>query len=172
MCTLFSPARACALTIPLLIGTFSHRTGGPRLTGRVHLLGVRHDMPRLDAALDVAAVTSVSGESFCLSAAEAMSCGVPCVVTDLTFLPALVGDTGIVVPQRSPTRFADGVLQVLRGDPAAQRQKGVEARHRIVANFSLDAMVAGYERLYADLLGPTMPAGVPSESTPASGTAA
>ncbi|HET7600655.1 MAG TPA: glycosyltransferase [Gemmatimonadales bacterium] len=119
---------------------------------RVHLLGLRRDMPRVNAALDVVAVTSVSGESFCLAAAEAMACGVSCVVTDLTFLPDLVGDTGVVVPLRSPSDLAAAITRLLGRTDQERNAASARARERIATHFSLDAMVAGYEALYARLL--------------------
>jgi glycosyltransferase involved in cell wall biosynthesis len=124
---------------------------GPALARRVHLLGLRRDMPRLNAALTVAAITSVSGESFCLAAGEAMASGVPCVVTDLTFLPALVGDTGVVVPRGDADRVAAAVCRLLGMDPIERRALGVRARQRILTHFGLDGMAAQYGRLY-DLL--------------------
>ena len=108
-------------------------------------------MPRLNAALDVACVSSASGESFSLSAAEAMSCEVPCVVTDLTFLPTLVGDTGRVVPVRDPVAMASEVRALLELPVEALRALGARARERIVEKFSLRAMVAEYEQIYRAL---------------------
>lgn len=124
----------------------------PSLGSRIRLLGLRHDMPRLNGALDIACVSSASGESFCLSAAEAMACEVPCVVTALTFLPTLVGDTGRVVPTRAPEAFAMALQELLEAGVQDLRDMGVRARERIIRQFSLDAMVAGYEEIYRELL--------------------
>ena len=49
---------------------------------RCHLLGVRNDMPRLFASLDLNVSSSIT-EAFPLTIGEAMYCGVPCVVTDV-----------------------------------------------------------------------------------------
>ena len=69
------------------------------LVGRVHLLGVRQDMPAVQAALEVAVSSSV-GEAFPNAVGEAMACEVPCVVTDVGDSARLVGDTGRVVRRR------------------------------------------------------------------------
>src|SRR5262249_13530770 len=85
--------------------------GDTALRGRVHLLGERDDMPRLLAALDVLALSSVS-ESFPNVVGEAMACGVPCVVTDVGDAARIVGPTGIVVQPGNPAALADGLRRV------------------------------------------------------------
>lgn len=126
-------------------------TDAPALNRRLHLLGLRRDMPRLNAALTVAAVTSVA-ESFCIAAAEAMASGVPCVVTDLTFLPKLVGDSGIVVPRGDAERVAAAIRRILDLGDEQRQELGARARHRIMTHFSLDSMINHYRALYDRLL--------------------
>lgn len=67
------------------------------LSDHVHLLGQRRDVPRVTAALDLAASSS-STEGFPNVIGEAMSSGVPCVATDVSDLATIVGETGRVVP--------------------------------------------------------------------------
>jgi glycosyltransferase involved in cell wall biosynthesis len=122
----------------------------PALKGRVHLLGLRHDMPRLNAALCVAVVAS-EAESFCLSAAEAMATGVPCVVTNLTFLPTLVGDGGFVVPSGCAEPMAHALSRFLALRESERNHLGARARQRIVEHFSLQAMTARYDAFYRSI---------------------
>ncbi len=117
----------------------------------VSLLGRRSDIPRLDAALDVAAISSV-GEGFPNVVGEAMACGVPCVVTDVGDAAYLVGETGIVVPPRSPEALAAGWAELLALSPEARRAKGLLARERVLEKFTLEKIVLQYEQLYRELI--------------------
>lgn len=126
-------------------------SAGPALAGRVHLLGSRLDMPRLNAALSIAVFTSTH-ESFGLAAAEAMATGVPCVVTDLTFLPILIGDTGVVVSSGDAHGVATAILLILKLTEVERRELGMFARKRIEVHFSLDVMVTKYMALFEQVL--------------------
>jgi len=117
------------------------------LNGFVHLLGVRDDVPSIQAALDLA-VSSSSGEAFPNAIGEAMCCGVPCVVTDVGESAALVGETGLAVPREDPRALADACLALL-GQPAeVRRALGAAARRRIEEQYSLAGVVRQFEQLY------------------------
>jgi len=121
------------------------------LEGACYLLGPREDMPRVTAALDVASSSSI-GEAFPLVIGEAMSCGVPCIVTDVGDSAAIVGDTGIVVPPRDAHALAEGWRHMLEL-PAEQRAHlGMLARQRITERYSLAHVVSEYECLYQAVL--------------------
>jgi glycosyltransferase involved in cell wall biosynthesis len=117
------------------------------LGDRVMWAGLRDDMPAVYSALDIA-VSSSSGEGFCNAVAEAMACGVPCVVTQVGESPDIVGDVGRVVPAGNAEALAAALLEML-GLPVEERLlMGQAARRRIASLYSLDRMV---ERT-ADLL--------------------
>ena len=123
------------------------------LSGRVHLLGRCEDIPRLDAALDVLAMTSSFGEGFPNAVAEAMSCGIPCAVTDVGDAAFLVGNTGMVVPRDAPGDMADAWGRLIKAGELERQRLGAAARRRVVENFSLSKAVASYEDLYSGLIG-------------------
>jgi glycosyltransferase involved in cell wall biosynthesis len=122
-----------------------------------HLLGRRDDVPRLNAALDVAALTSRS-EGFPNVLGEAMACGVPCVSTDAGEARLIVGDTGLIVPVGDDEGLAAGWRKMLTLDAAARREVGEAARRRILERYSLPAVAAKYEALYEGLLTHPEPA--------------
>lgn len=121
------------------------------LQGGIHLLGERQDIPILTAALDIATSASYS-EGFPNVIGEAMSCGVPCVVTDVGDSAWIVGETGKVVPPSNSEALAKALKELIELGTEGRRTLGDLARERIIKNFSLDSIVNQYEELYESLV--------------------
>ncbi len=118
-----------------------------RLNGSVHLLGHRDDIARLIGALDIACSSS-SGEGFSNALGEAMSCGVPCAVTNVGDSAYIVGTTGQIVPPRNPSALANACADLLAMPEEDRRALGRRARERIASLFNLDRVTKQYEALY------------------------
>ncbi|MGB4116673.1 MAG: glycosyltransferase [Polaromonas sp.] len=114
----------------------------------VILADSRSDIPDVLNALDVHVLASVS-EAFPNVVAEAMACGVPCVVTDAGDAAMIVGDTGWVVPPKSPQLLAQAIKAAVSsvGTPGFASRR-IDARNRIVDNFSLEKMTQSYVTLW------------------------
>ena len=119
---------------------------------RIHLLGERRDMPHLTAALDILTSSSAYGEAFPLVVGEAMSCGVPCVVTDVGDSAWIVGNTGRVVPPQNSEALANAWSSLILLSREDRQVLGEAARSRIIESFSLDSVVSRYEQLYESVL--------------------
>lgn len=122
------------------------------IANQIHLLGERRDIPRLTAALDIASSSSAYGEAFSIAVAEAMACGVPCVVTDVGDSGWIVSDTGRVVPPKDSLALANAWKKLIDQGAESREALGKAARMRIIENFTLDAVVAQYEGLYKKFL--------------------
>lgn len=129
-----------------------HKLG---IAERAHLLGERTDIARLVAALDVFCLASSHGESFPIIVGEAMSCGVPCVVTDVGDCAWMVNDTGRVVPPRDHRALAENCESLLELGSQGRHQRGQAARTRVIDLFSLSSVVAKYEALYEGTIAAT-----------------
>ncbi|HET6268398.1 MAG TPA: glycosyltransferase, partial [Acidobacteriota bacterium] len=121
------------------------------LMDRCHLLGERHDIPRLTAALDVAVSSSLYGEAFPNTIGEAMATGVPCVCTDVGDAYALVGPTGKLVEAGNPSALAGAIRELIEMGSDARIAMGNEARLRIQTEFSFPNIVSAYQNLYQEL---------------------
>jgi glycosyltransferase involved in cell wall biosynthesis len=149
--------------------------GGPlraSLEGRerVHLLGVRDDIPNLLAAADVFALAS-SWEGLPLAVIEAMAAGLPVVATDVGSVSEAVvhGKTGMLAPSGNGRLLIEALL-ALTTDAARRREMGAAARQRAQA-FGVRTMVESYENLFTELLsrrpGRTGTCGCEKDSWPA-----
>jgi glycosyltransferase involved in cell wall biosynthesis len=89
-------------------------------------------------------------EQFGFAAAEAMSCGVPVVTTECGSLPYVVGDTGVVCPEKDVGAIADGVVGML-SDDERRRAAGSAARERALSEFSIEQVAEAHEALLGRL---------------------
>jgi len=135
------------------------------LRGCCHLLGVRKDMPRLFAAMDIATTTSRS-EAFPIVIGEAMACGTPCVVTDVGDSAMIVGQTGVVVSPGDPEALANAWQKLIDAGPEVRRRLGMAARQRVQEHFSLSMIVERYQAIYAELAAGTPQARFASSFSP------
>ena len=120
------------------------------LGDKVHLLGLRDDVPRLTAALDIASTSSV-GESFPNVVGEAMACAVPCVVTDTGDSAFIVGETGLVVSPKDPQALANAWRYLVEMPFSEKDNLGIAARQRVAKYFSIPEIVAQYEYVYKEI---------------------
>lgn len=114
----------------------------------IWLTGDRSDVPELMRAMDLFVLPSL-GEGISNTILEAMACGLPVIATDVGGNPELVlpGKTGTLVPAAHHEEMAQALLTYAR-DPARMSEEGRAARAEIEARFSMEAMVAGYMRVY------------------------
>lgn len=107
------------------------------------------------ALLSRAAVFTMSSryEGFPNALLEAMACGVPAIATDCPSGPSeiLEGEVGILVPMNDATKLSDAMRKVLE-DPALRNHLAREGRRRVEERYSLDRMVAAYERLFEEVV--------------------
>ena len=82
-----------------------------------------------------------------------MSCGIPCVVTDVGDSARIVGDTGIVVPKKDPDALARGWHELLKMGREGRHALGDRARLRVLKNYEIGKVVRQFEKFYAGLLG-------------------
>ena len=122
------------------------------VTGNLHLLGERRDVPVLLAGLDILTSSSAFGEGFPNIVGEAMACGVPCVVTDVGDSACMVSTTGKVVKPKDSKALASAWEELILLGQEGRQKLGWAARQRIQDHFDLKKVVAQYETFYLDLV--------------------
>jgi len=121
------------------------------LGASVRWLDLRRDMPALLDAADGFVLAS-AWEGMPLAVGEAMAMEKPVVATDVGGVREFVGDTGVIVPAKSPEGLADAMLKMMRKTNDERRKLGLAARERIAAQFNMDAKADEWEALYRKML--------------------
>jgi glycosyltransferase involved in cell wall biosynthesis len=120
--------------------------------GRVHLLGVRSDVPRRMAGADILLLPSLT-EGIPGVILEAGAQSVPSVAYDIGGVGEAIrdGETGRLIPFGEEAAFVKAVADLLADTPK-RRAMGAQARAFIEANYSLEQSVDRFERLYRQLV--------------------
>jgi hypothetical protein len=123
------------------------------ISERVRFAGFSRDVSRIYPALDVHLLLSLR-EGFGISSAEAMSCGVPVVATDVPGTrDVLHGREGGVLVQLADEEAAcRAVLDLLRS-PQECRARGESGRATAIAEFSKPRWQSAIRHFYDNMLG-------------------
>ncbi|WP_372972230.1 glycosyltransferase [Marinobacter sp.] len=109
------------------------------------------DQPALYlAAMDLFLLTS-NTEGTSMTLLEAMSLGIPSVVTDVGGNPEIIeqGKTGLVTPIADVDSFARSIEQLIK-QPELMTHQGERAQQVFFERFSVASMVENYRRLYQE----------------------
>jgi len=142
--------RAEGLPVKLLMvgdgplrGTLERQAASLKLTPYAIFAGTHADVRPLVAAFDVVTLASVS-EALSMAALEAMSMGVPAVLSDVGGARELVlpGRNGFIFAPNDMSGFVDAIHQLT--DAGVRATFGAAARTHIQQNFTREAMLSAY----------------------------
>lgn len=124
------------------------------LSGRVHFLGVRDDIPDVLAAADAYCLCSTGSEGSSRATLEAMACGLPCVTTFVGMLPDIVkpGRSGLLFTAGDAEALAE-CLENLQMDNGLRRRLGRGALELVQAGRTEASMLASVEAAYRHAVG-------------------
>jgi glycosyltransferase involved in cell wall biosynthesis len=117
------------------------------LADRFLFTGDRPDVPRLLSGLDIFCWLS-RGEGMPHVIAEAGAAGLPVVATRDGGTPQQIVDgvSGLFVPHEDPPAVARAVLRLIE-QPELRARLGAALRHKVVAEYSIDAVLPQWEAL-------------------------
>lgn len=113
-----------------------------RIQDRVILLGAQENILSFYNAMDIHLLIS-KGESFGNVTAEAMSCGVPSIMTDVGEARDIIDRHGWIITPGKKSELLDSILDAFTKISSEDLKNN--ARQRIIQRFSLNRMVYQYE---------------------------
>ncbi|HEX8694946.1 MAG TPA: glycosyltransferase family 4 protein [Longimicrobium sp.] len=118
--------------------------------------GVPHDqVPAYLGAMDVLCAPSETTprwrEQFGRMLTEAMACGVPVIGSDSGEIPHVIGDAGVVVPERDPEALSRAI-DALAADPERRAELSRRGLERARAGFALPAVARRHLDFFAEVL--------------------
>ena len=113
-----------------------------------HLLGDRQDVHDIMRAMDLLCLSSQWGEGFPNVIGEAMALGVPCVATDIGECSQIIGNYGLIVHINDENELENAINHIIIMPNNERYFLGMNARTRIIENYSIDAMIDKYRVLY------------------------
>lgn len=121
------------------------------ISARVRVTGFPGNIGDVWKAIDIHAHPTLL-DSLPQAIMEAMSLGLPSVVTPIAGIPTMVDDekTGLIVPAGDPEALAAALIRLLE-DPAMAQRLGRAAFERYRSNYTTEIMTRSLERVFARL---------------------
>ena len=121
---------------------------------RIIATGFRKDARHISGSLDVFVLPSIKREGLPRSVIEAMSQGVPAIVSDAGGSPEVVehGKTGFVVAAGDASAITAAVENIL-SNPSQYAEFSLASKERVSTTFSINQTVSKTLCLYKELLG-------------------
>lgn len=115
------------------------------MTERVHILGIRDDVPNILKASDVIVMSS-HREGLSLSNVEGMCSGHPFVASDVEGLREVTENYGLLFPHGDSKVLAE-IIQKLCTDPAYAKEVSIRCEERAL-QYDIKKMVDEYNNIY------------------------
>ena len=120
-----------------------------KLSHKIKLLGKKNNISQIMNGIDIYIQSSSYGEGFPNVVAEAMSCGTPCIVTNVGDASHIVGKNGWVVPPNNEIKLARTIDSI--SDKIGSKKWNMiseDARMKIKDKFSIKKMISSYNKLW------------------------
>jgi glycosyltransferase involved in cell wall biosynthesis len=129
-----------------------HALAVAQLSERVHLIGLRRDIPQVLKAFDLF-VLPTHQEALGTSYIEAQAMGLPVIGTRVGGVPdtMIEGKTGLLVPPHDPPALADAII-ALATDAARRHAMSAACRDWVLAEYTVQKMAERMHALYERVL--------------------
>lgn len=106
------------------------------------------ELPELYASCDVFVLPSITRqEAFGITLLEAMSSGKPCITTNISGMPYVVGGEGITVNPEDILDLRNAISWIL-SDESLAKKLGQSGRERVEKKFTIEKAIKQLEKIY------------------------
>ncbi len=130
------------------------RVASMGLSGDIRFAGNQDDVPGWFACADIAVLPSWGDEGVPQSLMQAAACGLPVVSTTIGAISEAVrdGETGFLVPPHDVPALVQAMGRLMN-DAGLRHRMGAAAQAYAQANFGIDGMLDGMERVFERVAG-------------------
>jgi glycosyltransferase involved in cell wall biosynthesis len=116
-----------------MVENIVQKSGQLNISDKVHFTGYveQADLPLIYNLADVFIYPSVY-EGFGLPVLEAMACGTPVITSNVSSMPEIVGDAGVLLAPNNPEVLAQSLLELIN-DPMYRQRLSILGRERAAA---------------------------------------
>jgi glycosyltransferase involved in cell wall biosynthesis len=135
-----------------LLGSLAARIDVAGIQPRVHLTGIRSDIPDVLMASDAFVLPSL-WEGLPMALLEAMASGLPIIASRVAGTEEVLAgtDAGLLVEPGDSGGLRDGIERLV-ADDGLRRRLGLAARARVVERYTVAAQAASHARLYRQVV--------------------
>jgi glycosyltransferase involved in cell wall biosynthesis len=122
------------------------------ISDRVHFLGQRSDVGEVLGSLDIFVFSSLQ-EGAPVAVVEALTAGLPCVVSDIGPLLEVTGDgaCAVIFRRGDPADLAHQLITLVE-NPDTRARLSAQARAWAAQQFSIETHISNLKKLYATLI--------------------
>jgi glycosyltransferase involved in cell wall biosynthesis len=123
------------------------------LAGKIIFAGIRKDIERMYAAMDIFVLPSTCEEAFGMVLIEAMAMGRPVIGTLVGGMPEIIEHerNGLLVPPGDPQALAHSITRYIK-DPDFSKRIAGEGCRTVELQFSAEAMGNHFEKLLREIV--------------------
>jgi glycosyltransferase involved in cell wall biosynthesis len=135
-----------------MVENILHQTGQLDISDKVHFTGYveQADLPLIYNMADVFIYPSVY-EGFGLPVLEAMACGTPVITSNVSSMPEIIGDAGVLLAPSDSQALARSLLELIN-DPVERQRLSIRGLER-AASFTWNRTAEKTIAVYCHVLG-------------------
>jgi len=121
------------------------------LISNVHLMGNVKNVEAVIPGFDLSVISSKWGEGFSNFLGESLSCGVPCISTDIGDSKYIIENDDLIVKPNDKKDLSNAIIKYFNLHYNDKKELSINMRNKIVKNYSTAIIFKKYQTLYQEV---------------------